>query len=406
MKKKTLLTSMLIIALVISLIIIFSYVIRFNKTLHVPKDYATIQLAINNAAEGDTVKVAAGIYYEHIIVNKPLSLIGEGWETTVIDGNGTGTVIKISANKIHITGFTVRNGGLNYGDCGVHISYANQSVFKNNRITNCYDGLILSDTMFSEVSDNIISHNMYIGLLLVRSNNNVINGNTASFNGWSGIELQISESNLLTNNIAKNNTYGIRLLNDKAPLGRNNTFTSNQMLANKYNFGFHRATKNYLEAFLQNIDTSNTVDGKPIYYLVNQSNQIIDSTTAIGYLALVNSKNITAKNMSFSNNCNGILLAYTDNSLLENLTIANNEEGIKLIQCKDNKIYHNNFVNNTQQVFTLDSANMWDDNSRGNYWSDYKQKYPDATEIDGVWNTPYEIDKENIDWYPLTKPYG
>jgi len=202
----------------------------------VPKDYPTIQLAINNAAEGDTVKVASGIYYEHVAVNKSIRLVGEDRDSTVLDGKADGTVLKVTAGNVHISYFTIRNGGLNYGDCGVHLSKVSDNTFKNNKIINCYDGIILSDTRNSEISDNIISNNTYLGLLLLRSNNNIINKNTATFNGWSGIELQISENNILTNNTIQKNTYGIRLLNDDPPLGKNNTFKYNQMLDNKYNF--------------------------------------------------------------------------------------------------------------------------------------------------------------------------
>ncbi len=46
----------------------------------------------------------------------------------------------------------------------------------------------------------------------------------------------------------------------------------------------------------------------------------------------------------------------------------------------------------------------WDNGQVGNYWSDYFTKYPNATELDssGIGNTPYVIDSNNIDNYPLT----
>jgi len=46
---------------------------------------------------------------------------------------------------------------------------------------------------------------------------------------------------------------------------------------------------------------------------------------------------------------------------------------------------------------------LWDFEGEGNYWSDYEERYPNATEIDGtdIWNTPYEIDADNIDHYPI-----
>jgi len=53
----------------------------------------------------------------------------------------------------------------------------------------------------------------------------------------------------------------------------------------------------------------------------------------------------------------------------------------------------------------LESTNVWDGGypSGGNYWSDFQSKYPDAAELEGanIWNTPYVIDDNNQDNYPL-----
>ncbi|MEM3011174.1 MAG: hypothetical protein QXE76_05130 [Candidatus Bathyarchaeia archaeon] len=54
--------------------------------IRVPQDYPTIQEAINAATSGDTILVAAGTYYEHVIINKTVSLKGEGPNVSVIDG--------------------------------------------------------------------------------------------------------------------------------------------------------------------------------------------------------------------------------------------------------------------------------------------------------------------------------
>jgi len=57
-------------------------------------NYTTIQSAINNASDGDTVLVfdESSPYYEHVIVDKSIELIGENKETTTIDGNQIGDV--------------------------------------------------------------------------------------------------------------------------------------------------------------------------------------------------------------------------------------------------------------------------------------------------------------------------
>ena len=80
----------------------------------------------------------------------------------------------------------------------------------------------------------------------------------------------------------------------------------------------------------------------------------------------------------------------------------------------NNTIYHNNFINNPTQAYDGSfnspfSVNTWDNDypSGGNYWSDYQSKYPSATEIDnsGIGNTPYIIDPNNTDRYPLLNQF-
>jgi len=79
------------------------------NTIIVPDDYSTIQKAISNANSGDTIYVRAGTYYENLIVDKSVTLEGENRDTTIIDGGGNGDVIRVAADYITITGFTITN---------------------------------------------------------------------------------------------------------------------------------------------------------------------------------------------------------------------------------------------------------------------------------------------------------
>jgi len=85
--------------------------------------------------------------------------------------------------------------------------------------------------------------------------------------------------------------------------------------------------------------------------------------------------------------------------------IENNNLGIFLYESSNNILYHNNFIDNRNHVSNSASTNVWDNGypSGGNYWSDYEEKYPDAEELEGsgIWNTPYVIDENNQDNYPL-----
>ena len=116
-------------------------------------------------------------------------------------------------------------------------------------------------------------------------------------------------------------------------------------------------------------------------------------------------------------NTYGIWIYGSSNSIIGNY-IANNGNGIFICtipfgpESSNNIIYHSGFVNNTRQIdwergFAIPvSINIWDNGVEGNYWSNYEERYPNATEIDGsgIWDTPYIIDENNQDNYPLVNP--
>jgi len=95
--------------------------------------------------------------------------------------------------------------------------------------------------------------------------------------------------------------------------------------------------------------------------------------------------------------------------LITSNTITAASNAIGTYRSSNISIYHNNFVYN-RFGSNCDSKNTWDNGypSGGNYWSDYATKYPNATEIDNsdLWNTPYVIDANNSDHYPLMNPWG
>jgi len=111
-----------------------------------------------------------------------------------------------------------------------------------------------------------------------------------------------------------------------------------------------------------------------------------------------------------TNNIYGVYLYdSSSNTIFEN-NITDNEHGIYFYPSSNNTIYHNNFVDNSEQVHSESSTKTWDNGypSGGNYWSDYKERYPDAQELDGsgIWDTPYVIDENNQDNYPLMESWS
>ncbi len=105
----------------------------------------TISAAIIKAADGDTIRIAAGIYVENLTIHKSLILIGAGQDRTIVDGNQAGRVLTTdwSGYAISVSGMTLRNGRVTdwYGG-GVyneatltldHVSVLSNTVTGNNR---------------------------------------------------------------------------------------------------------------------------------------------------------------------------------------------------------------------------------------------------------------------------------
>jgi parallel beta-helix repeat protein len=334
-----------------------------HKTIVVPDDYPTIQAAINNANAGDTVFVRAGTYFQNdpdsIIINKPLSLIGEDPTNTIIDQQPVPIhpTIQVNAANVTISGFTIKDY-----DAAIVIPYGGGSVQNcsiiNNKILNGDNGILVQDATNFTFKNNVISNNRQWGIYLYpRAVNGTITENTLSGNGWR----QVPEGG-----------GGIGLY------GANNTVI----------------TKNTLSFGYEGLDI-----------------QFSDATYVYG-------NNIT------DNQEAGLIFGqYCNNAIVFGNNIERNVIGIRLIiftlhspiwEVKaGNMVYRNNLGDNSMQVqvhsyeHTGDNNSTdiisWDNGKEGNFWSDYKSKYPNATEVDasGIGDTPYVIDVNNIDRYPL-----
>lgn len=97
------------------------------------------------------------------------------------------------------------------------------------------------------------------------------------------------------------------------------------------------------------------------------------------------------------------------NTFVDNIIIGSSHVGISFFDSSSNVFYHNNF-NNTLNFYDsgLDhynypSTNSWDNGKEGNYWSDY---YGTDQNNDGIGDTPYIANAQNIDNYPLIEPFN
>jgi parallel beta-helix repeat protein len=120
--------------------------------------------------------------------------------------------------------------------------------------------------------------------------------------------------------------------------------------------------------------------------------------------AYADNNNIKGNNMT-ANNLAGIwIVGSSYNIISQNIIAGNSQYGMSLEGSSNNTVFHNKFVDNTNQIHIYDSTNSWDNGypSGGNYWSDYNGS--DANS-DFFGDTPYIIDENNVDRYPLMYIY-
>src|SRR5262249_4801602 len=73
--------------------------------LVVGEGYATVASAVAGAGDGDTIVVPAGVHHEHILLERAIHLVGHSG--AVLDGDGQGTVLRITAPGVEVRGLTV-----------------------------------------------------------------------------------------------------------------------------------------------------------------------------------------------------------------------------------------------------------------------------------------------------------
>jgi PGF-pre-PGF domain-containing protein len=186
------------------------------------------------------------------------------------------------------------------------------------------------------------------GIYYRQTDNGSIENVTAISNTGNGIHLWSSNNNNLINNTASNNNYGILIESSS-----NNTLTNSNLSNNTYNFDL---TGGQTSHFNNTIDTSNTVDGKPIYYLTGVSNTAYTAAQNAGTFFCIACNNVTVRDLTLASNGKGVFFWGTNNSRVENVTVASNVNGIYLISSWNNTLVSNNASSNAQYGIYLSSS--------------------------------------------------
>lgn len=263
-----------------------------HKTIIVPDDYETIQEAINQSQNEDTIFVKKGTYHEQLTIDKQINLIGEDKTNTIIDAkNKYYSVITLDADYVFISGFSILNGKKGYHHAGIR-GYSSRCKSNHTTITNC----------------------------IIKNNGD---GITAVGNNLT-----------ITQTIFQNNTNGINLFHSNNNTIQHNTFYHDGIiLSASYN---------------QNIN-NNTVNEKPLIYRENKENQHI--TEKAGQIILNKCKNITIQHQTISNVTTGIFIYRSYECTITNNTFSKNNKALYLSGTWLCKINNNTLTNNTYGIY-------------------------------------------------------
>jgi parallel beta-helix repeat protein len=237
-------------------------------------NYTTIQEAIDNSTDDDTVYVYSGTYNENLVINKSINLIGLDEDSTFIRGNGSLYIILIKSSWVNVTKFSIQNGKVGVYIPGLNYSFNN---ITNNIITNNWEGIRLYSSSNNKISGNVISDHSNFGIILYESRNNLITENTLMDNSNAIFLSRWSDNNVIYENNLTENLCGISL-------------------ASSFN----------------NLIYEN--------YIINNSRGV--------FLSCSDDNNISYNNIEF-NDESGIYLSYSDDNIISSNTFSNNYQNIK-----------------------------------------------------------------------------
>lgn len=184
-----------------------------------------------------------------------------------------------------------------------------------------------------------------------------------------------------------------------------------------FNFTISNWNTGVLGIYDNNTIQSNIFSNNSINVAVYANDYLITGNQ-IGYQRIVGNNVTVSKNqITLGDHQTGFWITNCTNLKIESNNVTFHEQTAFFIstQNSDFQVFHNNFLNveviSWGTLIFPKMAVPWDNGVEGNYWSDYKTRYPQAVEIDhsGIGNITYLSDVssiEVIDRYPLMKPYN
>jgi nitrous oxidase accessory protein NosD len=257
--------------------------------------------------------------------SQPIQRMGN---TYLLTGNIANYTLLVEKSSIIIdgSGFSIEGTTPQTFGVGIYLSELNNITIKNMDVVGFSTGIQLNNSTHCNIQNNAlgtISNPVSNGIGLIGSSNNLIANNSVQGGG-------IINNSFLGDGITIFSSF-------------NNTFSSNLLFNCNFVIDGDWLSSTSLQDYMNTIGTSNLADGKPVYYLVNQTGLDINSQTysKIGFLALVNCRDVTIENLVLKNLTSTVVFAYLTNSQIISNIIQSEKNGVDIINCSSTQVKDN-----------------------------------------------------------------
>jgi parallel beta-helix repeat protein len=388
------------------------------RTYTVPDNYPTIQVAVDNAADGDTIIVRGGLYNEKVTIRKSINLEGSAQGTTLIRWEKEGAILTLTAPQITIRDIDIEG---NTDAIGILAHSSVGCRFVGVKISDCQYGIFIEDGSSLVLERCTITDCWNTGLYVSGSSTQIFESlriSSSHFNGNNGAGIFLGLCKLVEIDdisVSNNKAWGITIYQVSHAHLRNSTMKTNVI-------GL-RLIRSHGWAVEDNVVSNNLRDGIELnnsgaeHRNVFRRNQILDNSveedTSYAGIALLgpsSSKNLFEQNVIVGN---PICVNLDDGSdaCRKNTFLMNEfrEYAYAIWEhpgAGPNTFLLNMFLDSGGQAADLHPSSNFDDGRLGNFWKDYLEKYPNAGEDGPVWSIPYRVIAGDfiVDRFPLRFP--
>ncbi len=275
-------------------------------------DFLSIQEAADFAESGDTISIREGIYGELVVVNKTLDIQGAGPNETIMDATRfqiNRPLLTIKAAWVNISGFRIVYNDTWHFACGIATESNHSTIrnctFESNGIMVLGNFSSIENCTFEKGGINGGWHYSPLHNITIRDSR-FLNSNR--------LDLYSMENITMTGNLFVRTGVWISSFNT--------TFRNNHFLEEGFSV---TSTEPFLFESLE-LDSSNTVNDKPVYFHYQLKDKVISAGG--GQLILAFCEDLTVRGHEYSNVSVGVTVVSSSNIILRENTFLNSTSGI------------------------------------------------------------------------------